>query len=424
MQHSVVFVTITSVVAVFGLSIFFVLDARSERDRMLSHVFAHCRPSAGQEQLQPLPLATPAPPKPTVAPSDVLPSSLPVLPTPCPTPGPKPHPNNDLLQICSSLISKSHPPPSDIIFDTHFARFYGESCTIVNKRNSYAHQLTRVVVGRFAFLLLDRIDGPTVGDWLLRQEAPVMALFHFVLSAAAHTHTPVVVDVGANIGFYSLLSIAAGARVLAFDIQPVCISDIMRGIRINGFDDGLVAAQRVAVCAKRGVLYFPEGKYCNGKIAVAADGEERQGLTAVECETLPTLLSRFDFGLIDLVKMDIEGAEAIALPAAEMLFAARRVRNLIVEVTPKFWREKKWAVDPLARFFKRVLALGYEGVVVDSVYNPHRDWTTLSEEGVEKWFQNPTTLQEDWWFFWREDHASVDANFLEKLMGANISRFS
>jgi FkbM family methyltransferase len=111
-------------------------------------------------------------------------------------------------------------------------------------------------------------------------------------------------DVGAFVGYHTLLLDAAGVRIVAVEPDPANRQRLEANLELNG------AAARVPVVPKAissapGTLYMVRANDEPAQNAVAETGE-----VAVEATTLDALLD--EHGPPDLVKMDIEGAEVAA----------------------------------------------------------------------------------------------------------------
>ena len=122
-------------------------------------------------------------------------------------------------------------------------------------------------------------------------------------------------DIGANVGFYTLLfSELAGARgvVVAFEPTPRNCRFLRRHVSINGCAN--VAVQELALGNFDGVTHFDEG-------VDASQGHlSATGSLAVRCARIDTLIAAGAIAPPDVMKIDVEGAEAAVLAgAAEVL---------------------------------------------------------------------------------------------------------
>ena len=129
------------------------------------------------------------------------------------------------------------------------------------------------------------------------------------------------IDVGANIGGYTLFAAAlAGprARILAIEPQPEIYERLVYNIRQNGFAQ--VKAVECALADKDGdVTLFidPDNRGGTSMRIVAPEG--RGGQLRVRARALAALVAEEGFDRIDAIKLDVEGAEDLIL---EPFFAA------------------------------------------------------------------------------------------------------
>jgi FkbM family methyltransferase len=156
------------------------------------------------------------------------------------------------------------------------------------------------------------------------------------------------IDVGANIGYFSLLAakiVGPSGRVEAVEGAPATAELLRRNVDLNAMAN--VAIHPVAVSDRPGrarMIEIERGN-CGGN-RLDFDGPGDEGW-AVELTTLDELLPQARYSLL---KMDIEGAEAKAFRGAERLLAGDDAPNLIFEFTPEY--QRKMGDDPreLLRF--------------------------------------------------------------------------
>jgi FkbM family methyltransferase len=121
------------------------------------------------------------------------------------------------------------------------------------------------------------------------------------------------VDVGANIGAYSLFVAAhAGhsARILAVEPQPDVFDRLTYNIRQNPF--GTVKAVACAVADKPGdlTMFLAERNRGESSVKIVGPGE---ATIRVPATTLLNLVTQHGFSHLDAIKLDVEGAEDIIL---------------------------------------------------------------------------------------------------------------
>lgn len=122
-------------------------------------------------------------------------------------------------------------------------------------------------------------------------------------------------DIGANVGFYTLLAsriVGIDGHVYAFEPLPRNIMYLRRHIELNKLQN--VRVFDVAVADYTGVTRFEEGeRHSMGKIA-------QNGNFEVSVTMLDSLLAQNEIKPPDLVKIDVEGGELAVLNGAESLF--------------------------------------------------------------------------------------------------------
>jgi FkbM family methyltransferase len=116
------------------------------------------------------------------------------------------------------------------------------------------------------------------------------------------------VDVGAWVGPVSLWAGRKGARVIAAEPDPVAHHQLVANLTANGID---FCTEQVAISDHDGMGVL-RARVCwgdsMGSLTTAGDG------IAVRCQTLESFLAPFDLTDLRLIKIDIEGGEAIVIP--------------------------------------------------------------------------------------------------------------
>ncbi|MBY9063469.1 FkbM family methyltransferase [Sphingomonas yunnanensis] len=124
-----------------------------------------------------------------------------------------------------------------------------------------------------------------------------------------HATPGVFLDVGANIGFWSLFLARqfAGARVVAIEANPKTADILRHNVAINGYDN--IEVLETGVGPERGDfdLYLNTTGNRGGDSFVA--DTSRAHRIKVEVERLSTLIERHGIGAIEFMKIDVEGME-------------------------------------------------------------------------------------------------------------------
>ncbi|HEX8830645.1 MAG TPA: FkbM family methyltransferase [Longimicrobium sp.] len=167
----------------------------------------------------------------------------------------------------------------------------------------------------------------------------------------------VVYDVGANVGFYTLVAatkVGPGGRVVAFEPLPENLRYLRGHVRMNGLEQ--VTVFDAALTDVDGVVRFQPG--------------ESRAMGRIADEGLPVRAMRLD-GLVtsdtipppDVVKIDVEGAEAAVLRGAREVLSTHAPTvflathgNAVHGECVKILREHGYEVRPLAGAHDELLA--------------------------------------------------------------------
>lgn len=243
----------------------------------------------------------------------------------------------------------------------------------------------RLPAGRFrAFNLLARAPLPPFADRLGRQAAGMAyrcdlrdlvaremcltggyAPLEAALVRATLPAGGTFVDVGANIGFFTLLAAAkvgAGGRVVALEPHPG-IADVLRqNVAMNGLPHVRVMQVAAADTGGRAVLSgFAEdgGNWGVSSLAGAPGGGP--GFD-VRCALLDELMDEAEVASADLVKVDVEGAEHRVLRGMRDGLRAGRYARVLVEMHP--WTYGDFATE-LGEMVEEMRSAEYTGWLME-----------------------------------------------------------
>jgi FkbM family methyltransferase len=186
----------------------------------------------------------------------------------------------------------------------------------------------------------------------------------------------VFVDVGANAGYYSMLALTHGCQSLMFDPQAACAALIQQNVCLNeryATRDGALGAVLInnPVSDQHVNLSLAEvaGELkCIGTFSVDVLQKQAQGSAkriTRETVVLDDLLLNSTLQL-KVVKVDTEGAEVQVVRSMRRLLQTKRIRHLVVEVTPLFWKRDGIPRETVYQEFLPLLTLGCSmGRVVD-----------------------------------------------------------
>ncbi|MBW4645956.1 MAG: FkbM family methyltransferase [Goleter apudmare HA4340-LM2] len=175
---------------------------------------------------------------------------------------------------------------------------------------------------RFEFLAR-RLDWGPVDTVLLGGE------YDFVERLLEDYDQPTIIDLGANIGTFSLFvfSCSPSAIVHSVEASASVYTMLEQNCRKNPSLDS--RTYQAAVWSSSGQLQFQTNTQASTQGKVSQNGNE-----VVNAITLTQLLNNHVQGRVDLLKMDIEGAEEEVLCASEPLLS--QVEQIVVQIHPNY----------------------------------------------------------------------------------------
>lgn len=184
----------------------------------------------------------------------------------------------------------------------------------------------------------------------------------------------VFVDVGANIGYYSLLAsrcVGDAGAVVAIDASPGNCAELRHNLAANP-GTGNVHDLNRAAAAERGTIAVYSGPEYNLGLATTAPGG-RRGLrreTEVPAAPLAELLTADETRRARLIKIDVEGSEPSVLAGiGDLLAAGRDDLELLVELSPAWWQDPNLTPEAVIRPLREA---GFHSYLMDNDYWPWR----------------------------------------------------
>ncbi len=139
------------------------------------------------------------------------------------------------------------------------------------------------------------------------------------------------VDVGANYGYYSCLWAAAKNkdRVIAFEASPKNFSAFKLNLQLNSIDPQ-VDLHEMAVGKETGILPFTLGSHeqsgWGGLLAQSQDNAIEMPVVSLD-----DFFLKDDYECIDVLKIDTEGADIWVLQGAEKLLHSHKINHVFFE---------------------------------------------------------------------------------------------
>jgi len=157
----------------------------------------------------------------------------------------------------------------------------------------------------------------------------------------------VVLDIGANLGAYTVLFgqwVGPAGRVFAFEPAPETASGLRRQVQLNGLSDRVEVIQSAMTAQPGSVRFHAEG--VQGGNALASDRDAgATGVITVNATSIDAFCA--DRGIRPgVIKIDVEGAELDVLRGARETL--RTGVQAFVEMHPSAWKASGVSVDAIA----------------------------------------------------------------------------
>jgi FkbM family methyltransferase len=182
-----------------------------------------------------------------------------------------------------------------------------------------------------------------------------------------------VVEVGANMGWYSLLAaanIGPAGKLVSFEANPRMAEILRRNISINGFLDRAEVVDKAVFSANRtlefgiyerhmgGSSLFatkPQARSEHGHFAVF-DAQFNDTMRTIEVEAIALDSYFAEGGKIDFIKIDAEGAEPHVLAGAGRLLSENKDVQIMLEFAPRSLQRGGSSAE---EFYGSIRALGF-----------------------------------------------------------------
>jgi FkbM family methyltransferase len=180
----------------------------------------------------------------------------------------------------------------------------------------------------------------------------------------------VFVDVGANVGLYSVAAGEAGAHVISIEPQPAAVEQLKINLTMNGIDAEI---HEVAVADAPGRLRLDGPDLNQQALVLSRAGSECEPdpEQLVSVTTLDELLGN---RAIAGMKVDVEGAERLVLQGASAALAARRIQLIQLEWNESSQRTLGETRIPIVEMLR---ANGY------NFYRSNRDGTLVPASDLD-----------------------------------------
>lgn len=189
------------------------------------------------------------------------------------------------------------------------------------------------------------------------------------------------VDVGANVGSYTILASAAGADCISFEPGPA-VETLAANVRLNNLADH-VDVKRSAVGSTIGEIAFTSNQDTLNHVATSADGSK-------DVVALTKLDSALGGRAPAVIKIDVEGFEREVLDGARQTLLANSLLGVIVETNGSGARYG----SSDAELHARLLAAGFSPASYDPFARELSETGSINAGGNTIYIRDSGTVRE------------------------------
>lgn len=167
----------------------------------------------------------------------------------------------------------------------------------------------------------------------------------------------VFVDIGANVGYFSLLASQCCGQVISFEPNPKCLMQLNENIALNKRTNIDVRPIGLADACGKAEFHIGDAANIGGGSLRKSSGEK----FSIQLDTMDAQLAG---QRIRLIKIDIEGAEVLALKGASKLLSRVDAPDVICEVSENSLKQMGSSKEDL---FQMMALYGYKNRIISQI---------------------------------------------------------
>ena len=188
----------------------------------------------------------------------------------------------------------------------------------------------------------------------------------------------VFIDIGANVGAYSLVAsrlVGRSGKVIAFEPVGTIFQRLSENISLNKITN--IVAEKRAVLDKNGItdIYLSD-KQNMGMSSIFHFNPESGKSEKVEAVSLDDYIEKRDISRINLIKIDIEGSEMLAIKGMQRIIE-RFHPKILIELKEETLTNSGYQAKNIIDFLVKA---GYNKFIIDEQGNISNDLTRQSKD--------------------------------------------
>lgn len=203
---------------------------------------------------------------------------------------------------------------------------YPKTFLFLLRRKLFGHSITSASYKGMKFFFRYQ-DMSAIDETLMRGE------YDFITDFIQKADRPVIVDIGMNVGDFAVMALAynAGARIIGIEAHPETAKIAEKNASLNLGKSWTVLNR--AAWKDNEMIYLETGA---ASVSTKISSSGKIGVSGID---MPSLFAVLPAQHVDIMKIDIEGAEEAFLCAHPEYLS--KVRHLIVEIHPLACDERK-----------------------------------------------------------------------------------
>lgn len=168
----------------------------------------------------------------------------------------------------------------------------------------------------------------TAGSW----ERGTTRLFEDIIQKGM-----VVLDVGANIGYFTLIAaklVGEEGKVFAFEPEPYNFDLLVRNIKLNGYNNVIPTQKAISDKNGRATLFLDKTRWTQHSLTRGNIVNSGGNSVEVEVQTLDDFLKDFGYR-VDFAKIDVQGAESAVIQGMRQIIENNKNLKLVVQFSPE-----------------------------------------------------------------------------------------
>jgi len=153
----------------------------------------------------------------------------------------------------------------------------------------------------------------------------------------------VVIDIGANIGYYTLIFaklVGDSGKVFAFEPEPTNFALLKKNVDVNGYRNVVLIRKGISNKTGKTTLYLADDNISH--TLIGKRGNQREPIE-IDTVRLDEYFKDYD-GKINFVKMDIEGLEVDTIKSMSSLLQKMQNIKIMTEFNP--FMLKRFGIEP------------------------------------------------------------------------------